>query len=707
MSKNKLIVHKLILCQKLDVSLMSIFSVKMKSMKKYIFLCLLLGLGGLISVSAQSLFIGSGADFWMDANATISLKGDLIIQNATGISGSGTMVLNGTSAQTIDNSSVKDLQNIVLNNPAGVSFAGDIRINGNFNISNTNITFSDNAHLIVGGNINNTGAEIVATNLSLSLIGTGNQLIDSKKLSLINLNFSGSGTKTLDDEVQVFGTVTGSGSSAVLNANGKLILKSNATATARIAQLPAGVGISGTYTVERYIPAIRRFRFLASPVVGGTALQWRNNGDSAAGLGTHITGAGGNSNGFDPSISNNPSAFSYTESAGNPTMTTDPGWTPFASGNMSLLNGEGYRVLVRGDRTISLTTSPAPAATNTTLSVSGTYPSGVFTKSLSLTGSNGWHLIGNPFPSPISWNAITKNASVSGSYSVWNPNSNSYVSYNGSLGDAGDTIQSSQAFFVRAIGSGASISIEEADKISGKGGFFGKAQLTNHLKLTLMYDSSNYDVAFLHFRADAENGIDRWDAAKMNNPNVNISFLSSDMLRQSIASYGVMESDEIIVPLSTARSTPSALYKIQIDGANSFEFYKPYLQDKVKGTLTAITEEYTQAISLADSTLLAEGRLAIVFKKTANATGSIADQASFFMYPNPASETIQLAFDGKYIHEDKLVEIIDINGKKVLSTFVSKGASLVPIFIFDLASGVYHIIITTNTKVTHDKFIKQ
>jgi hypothetical protein len=222
-----------------------------------------------------------------------------------------------------------------------------------------------------------------------------------------------------------------------------------------------------------------------------------------------------------------------------------------------------------------------------------------------------------------------------------------------------------------------------------------------------MYDSSNYDVAFLHFRADAENGIDRWDAAKMNNPNVNISFLSSDMLRQSIASYGVMESDEIIVPLSTARSTPSALYKIQIDGANSFEFYKPYLQDKVKGTLTAITDEYTQAISLADSTLLAEGRLAIVFKKTANATGSIADQASFFMYPNPASETIQLAFDGKYIHEDKLVEIIDINGKKVLSTFVSKGASLFPISIFDLASGVYHIIITTNTKVTHDKFIKQ
>jgi hypothetical protein len=264
---------------------------------------------------------------------------------------------------------------------------------------------------------------------------------------------------------------------------------------------------------------------------------------------------------------------------------------------MTLVNGEGYRVFLRGDRTINLTSTSAQVATNTTLSVTGTYPSGIFTKNLSLTGSNGWHLIGNPFPSPISWNAITKNASVSGSYSVWNPNSSSYVSYNGSTGLAGDIIQSSQAFLVRATGSGASISIEEADKVSGTGGFFGKAQLTNHLKLTLMYDSSNYDVAFLHFRADAENGLDRWDAAKMNNPNVNVSFLSSDMLRQSIASYGIMESEEIIVPLSTARCTPSALYKMQIDGANSFELYKPYLQDKVKGTLTAITEAYTQAIS--------------------------------------------------------------------------------------------------------------
>jgi hypothetical protein len=131
------------------------------------------------------------------------------------------------------------------------------------------------------------------------------------------------------------------------------------------------------------------------------------------------------------------------------------------------------------------------------------------------------------------------------------------------------------------------------------------------------------------------------------------------------------------------------------------------LQDKVKGTLTAITEAYTQAISLADTALLADGRLAIVFKKTANAAGSVEEQSSFFMYPNPASESIQLAFEGKYLQENKTVEIIDINGKKVLSTAVSSGTSLFPISISGLASGVYQVIITSNASVTHDKFIKQ
>ncbi len=677
-------------------------------MKNIIFLWLSILVIGVRVLSAQSLYIGPGANFYLDAGANLSLKGDLNIQNSDGISGSGTMVLNGTTPQTITSTALRNLQNITLNNSSGIIFSGDIKINGNLDIAaNTNVTFGNNTQLSVGGNLNNSGAVINTTNLSLSLIGAGNQTVNSKKISLTNLNFSGGGIKTLSDTVLIFGVVTGSGSANSLNANAKLILKSNDTNTARVAALPTGVSISGIYTMERFIPAIRRFRFMASPVVGGTALQWRNNANNTPGQGTQITGTGGASNGFDPSTSNNPSAFSYNETTGNPSsLNNDPGWTPFTSGGMDLVNGEGYRILVRGDRTLDLTANPAPAANATTFSISGSYPTGSFTKSLSLTGSSGWHLVGNPYPSPISWNAISK-TSLSSSYYVWNPTSNAYLSYNGTTGLAGDVIHTSQAFFVKALSNPASISIEESDKVSGTGGFFGKSQLMNHLKITLMYDSSNYDAAFLHFRADAQDEQDLWDASKMSNPNVNICFVSADKFRQSIASYGAMTLDEIIVPISAARSTPSALYKLYIEGANSFELYKPYLQDKVKGTLTLIGEDYSQAISLADSSLLAEGRLALVFKKIANATQQLEAKPIFFMYPNPAKENIQLAFDGSYLHADKIVEVLDIHGKRVLNFSINKGTSIFPLSILELASGLYHIIIHSNAGITHEKFIKQ
>ena len=66
-------------------------------------------------------------------------------------------------------------------------------------------------------------------------------------------------------------------------------------------------------------------------------------------------------NNFDQSTLNAPSAFWYNEvNAGSLTdvgssASNDPGWTAFANGNTeALTNGKGFRILIRGDRTISL-----------------------------------------------------------------------------------------------------------------------------------------------------------------------------------------------------------------------------------------------------------------------------------------------------------------------------------------------------------------
>ena len=151
---------------------------------------------------------------------------------------------------------------------------------------------------------------------------------------------------------------------------------------------------------------MRKFRFLASPVVGATAANWRNNGTNTAGIGTHITGGVGNN--FDQSTTNAASAFWYNEvNAGSDVTvgsgaTSDPGWTAFANGNTeALTNGKGFRILVRGDRTISLDGLGSVTPTNTTLSVTGSYVGASKTIATTKTNSNtnsGFNLVLYRYP---------------------------------------------------------------------------------------------------------------------------------------------------------------------------------------------------------------------------------------------------------------------------------------------------------------------
>ena len=343
-------------------------------------------------------------------------------------------------------------------------------------------------------NVRNNATPTIGADWTIS--GTNTKLIVDASISL-----SIPSTRTI---------VIGSGTT--LENNGTFTLRSDANGTASIGN-SAGT-ITGNITVERYIPANRKFRFLASPVVGATAAKWRNNGTNTAGIGTQITGNLGAANNFDASTTNAPSAFLYNEAlAGSDATvgsgaTSDPGWTAFANGNTeALTNGIGFRILIRGDRTISLTGGNA-TANNTTLSVTGTYPANSVSIATTKTTNNtnsGFNLVGNPYPATIDWNTVTKGADISGTYTTFNPSANSYVEWNGTTGDATRYIASSQAFFVQQTGAIGGITIAEANKVANVAGNFFRNKLADHLKVSMKYDSANYDAAFIHFRADAQN----------------------------------------------------------------------------------------------------------------------------------------------------------------------------------------------------------
>lgn len=572
----------------------------------------------------------------------------------TPFAATGGIVIAGTGIITLDaaktfNSSVPltistdaTLDALAYSNVPGATSTWTI--NGKFRTSNT-AGFSGTA-----------GAAISSTNAPTITLGTGSTIeytsasaqAVTPRTDYANIIISGAGTKSVAagaNQIIFSGTLT---------TGDKFTLKSDATGTASIGILTSG-NVSGNLTVERYLPATaRRFRFLASPVVGATSVNWRDNGGNTAGIGIQITGTGGATNNFDESTTNNPSAFSYNEeNAGSNTTvgsgaTNDPGWTAFTDGNTTALNnGKGFRVLVRGDRTGTLTGSP-PAPTVTTISVTGTYPGnsvGINTTKTASNTNSGFNLVGNPYPSAIDWNAITKGANISSTYTVYSPATGAYVSWNGSTGDATQYIASGQGFFVQQTGAAGGLTINESHKTTGAGGALFKGNLGNHLRVALKYDDSNIDQLFIHFRPDATEGFDNFDGPKLANASVNIASLANDGRRYNINCLPLLTSDRE-VPISVLGSVV-ADYSIIINDVSTFTGYDVYLVDNFKNVKVKVYNGYSYVVQItSDSASVKDGRFIVVFKKSVSGNQQLSfDTHNFILFPNPATNSISLSLN--------------------------------------------------------------
>ncbi len=552
----------------------------------------------------------------------------------------------------------------------------------------------------------------VPTGTDYIVIATGTPQLDGDVTigAGSTLKISGTGTLTINPTRTL--TIAGTadfGDKAVT-------LKSDNTGTAAIGQITGTLSNATNLTVERYIPALRKFRFLAAPVVGATAANWRNNGTNTAGIGTHITGGVGNN--FDQSTTNAASAFWYNEvNAGSDVTvgsgaTSDPGWTAFTNGNTeALTNGKGFRILVRGDRTISLDGLGSVTPTNTTLSVTGSYVGASKTIATTKTNSNtnsGYNLVGNPYPATIDWNTVTKGADISATYTIYDPTSNSYKSWNGTSGLASQYIASGQAFFVQQTGATGGITIAEANKATNAAGNYFRNKLTDHLKVSMTYDSANYDAAFIHFRADALNDFDTYDGLKFQNAGVNIASVGTDGKRYNINSLASL-TKTTEMPISVLGSVLTN-FELKFEDVESFKNHELYLIDNYLNKMLLMSNGFTYPIALStDSASVKDGRFKIVFVQKATGINLNEKNANaFILYPNPAADAIHLLLDAKNTtNKNVAFEICNQLGAIIqfgnLDFTTTKDQS---INIETLAQGIYFIKLQSNAQQQIIKFIK-
>lgn len=423
--------------------------------------------------------------------------------------------------------------------------------------------------------------------------------------------------------------------------NRPVIIHSSASGTGMIGEIADGSSAllnATNVTVERFIPARRAFRFLSPSVTttgsikdnwmeGVVNLNTTNRVNPYPGYGTNITGRGATANGFDPTITNNPSLFTFNS--------TTQKWDSVPNTNGSLSAGSAYSLMVRGDRSIDMTTN-TPAPVNTILRTKGTLFTGTFSPAVSPIEGN-YSFIGNPYAAAVNWNALTRQ-DISTTYYVWDPNLNergAYATYNGyenvtvpAASKVDQNIQPGQAFFVRTAKTNPqspdpvnpSLVFKEANKTNINRTVFRPISVVPKLSIQLLSNSgggseNTADAVVAFFDDEFASAIGNEDSYKFTNLDENMSINRNGTDLSIEGRPAITDNDTIALKMWKLVQKP---YYLKLEAANftssTTAFLKDaYLHQQTPVDLSSVTLQ-PFAIDMAAPASYAIDRFSIIFK---------------------------------------------------------------------------------------------
>lgn len=446
---------------------------------------------------------------------TLYLQGNTLTLNGTftrttGVleAASGTLVFNGTQAQEIPANSIIGYQagsgsiyKMTIANTAGVKLGSSQKVTSVLTLQSGYLDINSQT-LILGGTITGVGT-LRGTSASALTIASGSavgtvsfdQTTDGTTNALGTFLVT-SGSATLGSKLHLYIGLNISAGTLDLAAK-NLVLKSNATQTAYVAEIKGTLTGGSNVTVERYNPtwSSRRYRLVTSPVLNTTinaawqeAGKWDGSANNpSSGYGTLITGqqqgtaAKANANGFDfwSAVANSSASIrGYVPGVKEGT------WQPLTSTLTpnAFDNHQAYLLFIRGDRSVAAGTTPGAA----TVRATGTIKQGNFT--VSVPSTQGYTLIGNPYASPLDFKAVydANSTKIKPSFYIWQsalgtgtggyvlvqpvaPGSSLYetIPGDGTQSTANRLIHSGEGFFVMAATTATSsntITIKESYK---------------------------------------------------------------------------------------------------------------------------------------------------------------------------------------------------------------------------------------------------
>lgn len=615
---------------------------------------------------------------------------------------------NFTVAQQPTVSGTQNAGSITLSDGAVLTLANNSVLNNYGNFANNGSAVAGDASAANGG----TGKLVLA-----STSGTPQEISGSALTTFPNLQVLSAGATTASP-VAIRRSLEVSGTLAIGSGQAFTLL-SSASGTAYVIN-NAGSTVSGIATVQRYITpsnAGQGYRHYSSPVSKASGSSTSNTvADLATSSFTPVVNSAYNSATAPAQVRPYPTVYGYDQSrlaSSNASYAVgdfDNGFfSPTALAD-TLAPGRGYTVNIAGTELVDFQGKLR----------SGNYSSGTLARGAQT--SAGYHLLGNPYPSAISYTSVygasggtssgiqdglyvyRSSGQYTGSYST-------YLSNGQSVNGGSDNIPLAQGFFVRAQVGGGQVNFTNAARTGAPetATFQRTANTAPALALTLSGNNAANQTR-IYFDKDATSGYDNArDGFYL--PASHGLDLASDASPEALSINGLPEltGATSTVPLRL-HTAAAGTYSLAVDElANLPAGYRAYLRDANTGTYTELATAASLSLTLAP-TDPATGRYAVVFSTSKPlATASATLSALAAVYPSPTHGTatlvLPLALRGS---SASTVQLLNALGQVVLTKTMAAGAApTLELPLTGLAAGIYTVRATTEAGLVAKRLVVQ
>lgn len=450
---------------------------------------------------------------------------------------------------------------------------------GNLTINNNTTLTADGINLTVKGNWTNNG-NFVAGYGQVIFNGTGHQTISGNQTFYIMEINNESGTEIVSGSDTITGVLKVT--YGAFQTNDSLVLYSDANGTGSIGPLTTG-SLYGQITMQRFMNVMwDDWRFLSSPVSNFTFDQLNDNIWTSGYTGSTFPG--------ESFIS----VYMYDETVSG---TADNGYTFPQNSTDTLAAGQGFMAYV-GTGSISSTLDFTGVPNQGSIDIAVNY-------TLTDTFSDGWNLVGNPYPSAISWkDAGNTKVNLDNAVYTWNSEQGVYSSYVDGIGANGgsDIIAAGQAFYVRANAANPQLILSESSKRAQPDTYMKSEETV--LYLTMKVENSyGYDETVFRPNLNATSGFDSWaDAEKMFSYNWMMPSVYSTDADEYYYSINQFELGELEIPVYVNTGI-SEVHEITFTGIEAFaEAGCVFLEDLHTGIVYDLRTTNSLSLFIADTT---------------------------------------------------------------------------------------------------------